>query len=45
MAEMCESCIYAEDEFCIALAEDCSDVCDEDCYCYSPIMDSESDEG
>lgn len=45
MAEMCESCIYADDEFCIALAEDCSDVCDEDCDCYSPISEVESDEG
>jgi hypothetical protein len=46
VASTCNSCIYrGEDDFCIALAEDCEDVADEDCDCFSPIMETETDEG
>lgn len=45
MANMCESCIYCNDEFCIAIEEDCSTITDEDCDCYAPIMEDDEYEG
>lgn len=46
LASMCSGCVYeGDDGFCVALAEDCEDVTDEDCDCFEPIMEADSDEG
>lgn len=44
MAEMCEFCIYRDDEFCLAIGEDCDTITDEDCECFAPIMEDDEDD-